>query len=187
VNAVVTQKLRSIIQENGRAVVRSPKLCEAIMAGELADFASSARVLRMALRCGIPAALAEGARAEDETAGFTHSLQRQGVSELAAHDAIETWAQAIGTAPARTMEASYPVRDSPPPATPAATPLDGSLPTHKTNEVASGALAETIRRVPWRWLAAILLISLGAGACAGGVWPLAGVLSFLGFSVAPWH
>jgi hypothetical protein len=114
-NAVVTQKLRLMIQENGRSVVLDPRRCEQIMAGELADFASSARVLRMALRCGIPAALVKDVRPDAELAGLTLSLQQQGVSELKARDAMETWAAAIAPTQASTPASTHACTDPPNP------------------------------------------------------------------------
>ena len=213
--AEVTEKLQSIIRENGRAVVRNPKLCEAIMADELADFASSARVLRLALRCGIPSALEGGAPTEADVARFTELLEQQGVFGIKARDAIETWAKAMGIVPAGTIDAGiapmpngvaasrpFPVTGLPARETasksvesaPAGLPADGDRP-HEAPTFAAGAggarkpgnlkPAGGTAGEPLRWVAAILLVSLAAGATAGGVWPMGVVLGFIGYCVAP--
>jgi hypothetical protein len=99
-NEVVKQRLRQMIQDHGRSVLRDPARCEALMADNLAEFAVDAGLLRTALKEGVPAELLDVRippplqfnRLSERLAN------RQGVPAGTAKSVVEAWAYALSIA-----------------------------------------------------------------------------------------
>jgi hypothetical protein len=94
------QRLRELVATHGRSICDNPARCQSLVADICGDHKLELNLLVSALRAGIPAKLQvsqAGVPAEMRCAQLANQLQKdQGLSEDAAHWAVDSWALALG-------------------------------------------------------------------------------------------
>ena len=96
----IANKLRQVVDEKGRSILNNPAYCEQVVAAEVMGFSPVSPAIVEAIRAGVPAALAQAHGAPAVAEQQVQMLQRNGMPEYYAREAVAAWTHALGVEPA---------------------------------------------------------------------------------------